>query len=109
MWAYGCEDSLRTEEECGQQINNPIEIEEYEALKSENDRTCYDAGVEDGKADRPLNKDRIHGCQEFDSIAEGYRGGYQFGCESAENTEESCELIVQGEKNLWPHYTNLQQ
>jgi hypothetical protein len=25
LWAYGCEDSLRTEEECGDLINNPVE------------------------------------------------------------------------------------
>jgi hypothetical protein len=24
-WAIGCEDSLRTEEECGELINNPVE------------------------------------------------------------------------------------
>ena len=48
-WAIGCKDSLRTEEECGELINNPVEIEDFEALKSENDRTCYDAGREDGE------------------------------------------------------------
>ncbi|MGH9987477.1 MAG: hypothetical protein ACRD8W_26330, partial [Nitrososphaeraceae archaeon] len=61
LWAYGCEDSLRTEEECGELINNPVEIEDYEALKTENDRTCYDAGQEDGKAGKPYNKDRASG------------------------------------------------
>jgi hypothetical protein len=38
-WSIGCEDSLLTEEECGELINNPVEIEDYEALKGENDKT----------------------------------------------------------------------
>ena len=103
MWAYGCEDALRTEKECGELINNPVEIEDFDALKNENDRTCYDAGIEDGKAGVPLNKDRIDGCSEFDGIGNGYRGGYQFGCEEAENTEETCELIVSGEEYYCPN------
>ena len=32
MWAYGCEDALRSEVECGDLINNPVEIEDFEAL-----------------------------------------------------------------------------
>jgi hypothetical protein len=44
LWAYGCEDSLRTEEECGELINNPVEIQDFEALKAENDDFCHNAG-----------------------------------------------------------------
>jgi hypothetical protein len=89
-WAYGCEDALRTEEECGSLINNPVEIEDFEALKAENDRTCYDAGKEDGDANRPFNEERDDGCYEFDDIGGGYQGGYQSGCETY-TTEASCE------------------
>jgi hypothetical protein len=34
MWAFGCEESLRTEAECGDLINSPVEIDDFEALKS---------------------------------------------------------------------------
>lgn len=103
MWAYGCEDALRSEGECGGLINNPVEIEDFEALKAENDRTCYDAGKEDGEADKPLNEDRRLGCDEFGGIGGGYRGGYQFGCKT-HSTEESCELLVSGEKSYCPNH-----
>jgi hypothetical protein len=58
MWTKGCEDAFRTEEEFGVLINNPVEIEDFEVLKAENDRTCYDTGNEDGKADELFNEDR---------------------------------------------------
>lgn len=106
MWAYGCEDSLRMEEECGDLINNPVEIEDYEALKAENDRTCYDAGQEDGKADNPFNNDRDSGCSEFTSIGGSYKGGYQFGCET-HTTQASCELLISGEKNYCPNHPDI--
>ncbi|MFY9967433.1 MAG: hypothetical protein WBL44_04865 [Nitrososphaeraceae archaeon] len=106
LWAYGCEDSLRTEEECGELINNPVEIEDYEALKTENDRTCYDAGQEDGKAGKPYNKDRASGCDEFGGIGDGYRGGYQFGCET-HTTQASCELLYMDKKNYCPNHPDI--
>jgi hypothetical protein len=106
MWAYGCEDALRTEEECGNLINNPVEIEDFEALKQENDRTCYDAGKEYGEADRPYNRDRASGCQEFEGIGDGYEGGYQFGCET-HTTQASCELLISGEKNYCPNHPDI--
>ena len=100
------EDSLRTEEECGELINNPVEIEDYEALKTENDRTCYDAGQEDGKADKPYNKDRASGCDEFGGIGDGYRGGYQFGCET-HTTQASCELLYMDKKNYCHNHPDI--
>lgn len=33
---------------------------DFEVLKTENDRTCHDAGKEDGEADEPFNKDRAN-------------------------------------------------
>jgi hypothetical protein len=104
-WAIGCEDSTRTEAECGVLINNPVEIEDYEALKSENDRTCYDAGVEDGKAST-YNKDRDNGCYEFDDLNDGYEGGFQFGCET-HTAESSCELMYEEKQNYCPNHPDV--
>jgi len=106
LWAYGCEDSLRTEEECGELINDPVEIEDYEVLKGENDRTCYDAGQEDGKANKSFNKDRDNGCYEFNDISGGYEGGYQFGCET-HTTQASCELLYMDKKNYCPNHPDI--
>jgi hypothetical protein len=82
-------------------INNPVEIGDFEALKNENDRTCYDAGKEDGEADKPFNEDRENGCDEFGGIGGGYEGGYQFGCET-HTTQASCELLVEGPEYFCP-------
>jgi hypothetical protein len=103
LWAFGCEDSLRPEEECGELINNPVEIEDYSKLKDENARTCYDAGQEDGRAGKPFNADRNDGCYEFEGINGGYRGGYQRGCET-HTTESSCELIYEDKNNYCPDH-----
>ena len=82
-WDIGCRDGGKfNESQCADFINNPVEIEDYGALKGENDRTCYDAGREDGEAGRPFNKERDDGCYEFDDISNGYEGGYQRGCET---------------------------
>ena len=81
-WDIGCRDGGFNESQCADFINNPVEIEDYGALKGENDRTCYDAGREDGEAGRPFNKERDDGCYEFDDISNGYEGGYQGGCET---------------------------
>jgi hypothetical protein len=105
-WAHGCEDSLRTEEECGELINNPVEIEDYEALKGENDRTCYDAGQEDGAAGKPFNEERDDGCYEFEGISGGYTGGYQFGCE-IHTTESTCELMYEEKEYYCPDHPDI--
>ena len=67
-WPNACRDGGHTEEECNDFKNNPVEIEDFEALEGENDGTCYDAGREDGIANKPFNKDRDKGCTEFDGI-----------------------------------------
>ena len=100
-WAIGCEDSTRSEKECGELINNPVEIEDYEALKGKNDFTCHDAGREDGKAGKPFNKERDDGCYEFNDIGDGYEGGYQWGCET-HTTPSSCELLYEDKRNYCP-------
>jgi hypothetical protein len=81
-------------------------IEDFEALKSENDRTCYDAGIADGEAGKPFNIDRSSGCGEFGGIGGGYKGGYQFGCET-HTTENSCELLIEGEENFCPDHPDI--
>ena len=105
-WAIGCEDSTRTESECGDLINNPVQIQDYEALKGENDRTCYDAGTEDGETGKPFNEERDDGCYEFDDIGGGYEGGYQFGCET-HTTESSCELVYEDKNNYCPSHPDI--
>jgi hypothetical protein len=106
LWGYGCEHSLRTEEECGQLINNPVEIEDYEVLKGQNDRFCYDAGREDGETGKPFNEEKDDGCYEFDDISGGYEGGYQSGCET-HTTQASCELIYMDKSNYCPNHPDI--
>ena len=106
MWVAGCENSLCTEKECSDVMNNPVEIEDFEALKGENDRTCYDAGSEDGKAGKPFNKDRDQGCQEFEGIGDGYEGGYQWGCET-HTTQASCELLHEEKSYFCPNHPDI--
>ena len=105
-WDYACRDGGHTEEECNDFKNNPVDIEDFEALKSENDRTCYDAGIADGEAGKPFNIDRSSGCSEFGGIGGGYKGGYQFGCET-HTTENSCELLIEGEENFCPDHPDI--
>ncbi|MGH9987195.1 MAG: hypothetical protein ACRD8W_24880 [Nitrososphaeraceae archaeon] len=93
-WTIGCEDSFRTEEECGELINNPVEIEDFEALYNENRVTCRSYGYEDGKANKAYDKERASGCGEFGGNLGGYKDGYQSGCET-HTTESSCELIYE--------------
>jgi hypothetical protein len=105
-WDKGCEDSTRTEAECNELINNPVEIDDFKALKGENDRACYDAGQEDGKAYRPFNEEREDGCYEFNDIGGGYEGGYQFGCEQ-HTTESTCELMYEEKKYYCPDHPDV--
>jgi hypothetical protein len=42
-------------------MNNPVDIENHEALQQENKSNCYYDGVEDSKADNPYHKDRSSG------------------------------------------------
>jgi hypothetical protein len=68
-------------------------------LQKENRSNCFYDGYEDGKADRPFNKDRDSACSEYSS---SYNSGFSTGCES-HNTEESCELLIQGEESYCPN------
>ena len=105
MWYMGCEDSTRTDQECDELINNPVEIKHFRALKGENDRTCCNAGVEDGRAGLPFNEEREDGCYEFDG-AGGYTGGYQWGCE-VHDTESTCELKYEEKQYYCPDHPDI--
>jgi hypothetical protein len=97
-WGYACIDSGLTKIDCDQIKQNPVNLE-HESLKEENTSSCFNDGYEDGKADRPFNKDRSGACSEYGSQ---YRSAYQSGCES-DSTEESCELLIEGEESYCPN------
>ena len=97
-WGYACRDGGFTENECNNFKNNPVDIDR-ESLKEENTSSCFNDGYEDGKADRSFNKDRDSACSEYGSK---YRSAYQTGCES-DSTEESCELLIEGEATYCPN------
>jgi hypothetical protein len=106
MWAFGCEESTRTEAECNEIMNNPVEIEDFEALYDENKSDCYYAGIDEGKASNvsnAYNKVRADGCSEFGSR---YKEGFQFGCET-HTTQASCELLISGEKSYCPWHPDI--
>jgi hypothetical protein len=78
VWDVGCKYGSHIEEECNDIRNNPVEIEDFSKLVGENNRTCYNAGFEDGETGKPFNKDRNSYCNEYDRR---YEAGYQNGCE----------------------------
>ena len=106
MWIRGCENSQRTEKECDRLINNPVKIDSFRELKGENDRTCYQAGVDDSRAGLPFNEEREDGCYEFDDIGGGYEGGYQWGCE-VHSTESTCELKYEDKQYYCPDHPDI--
>ena len=75
----GRKDGGNTEEECGELINNPVELEkeEYGKLGEENESLCYNKGKEDGKDSKPYNKEIEDGCYEFGGYDWGYTEGYK--------------------------------
>lgn len=105
-WDIGCEDSTRTEKQCEELKNKPVKIESFKKLKAENDRTCYDAGVDDGKNNRPFDEEREDGCYEFNDISGGYEGGYQYGCE-IHSTESTCELKYEEKQYYCPDHPDI--
>jgi hypothetical protein len=105
-WSIGCKDSLRTEEECGELINNPVEIDDFEVLADQNQRICYESGREDGENNRPFNEERDDGCYEFDDLSGGYEGGYQSACEN-HDTETTCELKYEDMRNYCPSHPDI--
>jgi hypothetical protein len=95
-WKYGCIDSGLTKIDCDQIKDNPVNIQDHEALCQENAQNCWNEGYEDAKADNPFNKDRASGCSEYNP---DYESGYQSGC-IIDSTEDSCELLIKGEEGI---------
>ena len=68
VWdVVGCKYGSHIKEECNDIRNNPVEIEDFSKLVGENNRTCYNAGFEDGETGKPFNKDRNSYCNEYRS------------------------------------------
>jgi len=90
-------------DECDGFKNNPVDIQDHEALYQENANNCWRDGYEDGKADKPFNKVRDHGCDEY---YPDYTDGYKSGC-IIDSTEDSCELLIQGEEGYCPWHPDI--
>ena len=97
-WKYACKDPGFMPDECESFKNNPVDIQDHEALQQENVQNCWNDGYEDAKADKPFNKDRDSGCDEY---SPDYESGYNSGC-IIDTTEATCELLIKGEKNFCP-------
>ena len=78
-WSYACIDSGLTKLDCEQIKDNPVDIQDHELLEQEITQACYNDGLEDGKADRPFNKDRDKGYSEFGNP---YEDAYKLGCQT---------------------------
>jgi hypothetical protein len=60
---------------------------------TEEEADCWVDGYEDAKADKPFNKDRDHGCDEY---YPDYTNGFNSGC-IIDATQSSCDLLIRGE------------
>ena len=98
-WGYACRDGGYMPDECEGFKNNPSNLQ-YAQLQEENRRGCYDKGFEDGNSSLAFNKDRDHGCSEYSSA---YRYGFNAGCESTGNTDDTCELTIEGHELYCPN------
>jgi hypothetical protein len=101
-WDYACRDGGHTQDECNGFKDNPVEIENHESLQQENAQACLNDGRNDG-ADKPYDKDRAKGCSEYGGQ---YKGGYKSACQD-DNTESSCDLLIQGEKSYCPTHPDI--
>ncbi len=98
-WGYACRDAGYMPDQCEGFKNIPSNLQ-HAQLQEENRRNCYDDGFEDGNSSLAFNKDRDHGCSEYNSA---YRYGFRAGCESVEgNREDTCELIIEGHELYCP-------
>ena len=99
-WGYACRDGGFTENECNNFKNNPVGLD-HETLQEGNRRACYDDGYEDGRNSNSFDKDRDSGYSEYSS---SYETGFSAGCQSVEgNTNNICELIIQGQEMQCPN------
>ena len=88
-----------TEEECGDIMNNPVEIEDFEAVKNENDHACYDAGKEDGEAGKPFNRDLVDVANSM-VLAMVIEGDTNL-------QQASCELLIEGHELYCPDHPDI--
>jgi hypothetical protein len=102
-WGYACKDAGYMPDECEGFKNNPVDIQDHEALEQENAQNCWNDGYEDSKADKPFNKVRDHGCDEY---YPDYTDGYKSGC-IIDTTEASCELLIQGDEGYCPNHPDI--
>lgn len=86
-WIYGCEGAGYIEEECNDIKKDSNGDISHESLREENRRDCYDDGYEDGQ-NNPFDHDRNNACYNYGRT---YFNGFLAGCESAGNTNGTCE------------------
>jgi hypothetical protein len=86
--------------ECNNFQNNPatLTLENKLGLFEENRRGCYDDGFRDGRA-TSYDKDRSSGCSEYNG---SYRTGFSAGCRSANNTYDTCQILIEGYEVFCP-------
>ena len=101
-WGFVCTDAGHTEKECGDAINNPVDLGTHAQLEEQNRRSCYDSGFKDGNSNSSLvfNKDRDNACSEY---SDSYGDGFMAGCESTGNTDDNCELTIEGHELYCPN------
>ena len=97
-WEHACKNAGYMPDECDDFKNNPVDLE-HTGLQEENRRNCYDDGFEDGENNNPFDDDRQNGCTEY---YPSYKDGFSAGCE-LENTDDSCELTIEGHENYCPN------
>ncbi|MGC1135795.1 MAG: hypothetical protein WA941_23425 [Nitrososphaeraceae archaeon] len=102
-WGYACKNAGYMPDECENFKNNPIDIQDHEVLQQENSQNCWNDGYEDAKADKPFNKDRDHGCDEY---YPDYTNGYNSGC-IIDATQSSCDLLIRGEAGYCPWHPDI--
>jgi hypothetical protein len=98
-WNYACRDGGYTPAECNNFKNNSVSIVS-ESLQEENRRGCYDDGFRDGKV-TSFDKNRSTACYEYSS---SYEDGFSAGCRSANNTDDSCQILIQGYEVFCPDH-----
>jgi hypothetical protein len=98
-WNYACEDGGFVPAECNKFKNNPVSTAS-ESLQEENTRGCYDDGFRDGKA-TSFDRDRDSGCSEY---SDSYATGFKVGCESVDNTYDTCQVLISGFEGFCPDH-----
>ena len=89
-WKWACKDAGYMPDECQDFKNNPTNDINHAALEEQNRRDCYNDGYEDGQ-NNPFDHDRDNGCFDYSN---SYYNGFIAGCESVDNTKETCESFT---------------